>query len=60
MMTSATPTPSEPGNHAATNASEAFNSGLTHIARPLINMDTTGIPWSCNDFNNAKSVLLPG
>ena len=59
-MTSATPLPSEPGNQAATKASDAFSSGLTHIARPLMKIETTGMPCALRRFKIAKSVLLPG
>ena len=42
-MTSEIPSTSEPGNHAATNASERFKYLFTTNGLPLINTESTGI-----------------
>ena len=53
------PCPSVPGSHAATNASDAFSSLLTHIGLPDINTDTTGIFCCFNAFKILSERLLP-
>ena len=42
--TSAIPSPSVPGSHAATNALEALSCGFTHSGRPERKTETTGMP----------------
>ena len=58
--TSAIPSPSLPGSQAATKASDALISGLTHSGRPDMKMLTVGTPAACSRRRIAKSVLSPG
>ena len=57
--TSAIPAPSVPGNQAATKASDALSSLFTHIGRPEINTDTTGMPCSFSELKSANDFLFP-
>ena len=48
------PTPSDPGSHAATKASDAFSSGFTQSGRPEMNTLTVGMPASRNAVSSAR------